>query len=269
MIVGPDSNSATPTSPGAGENVLIIGVAGGSGGGKSVFCEKLEDMIRRICPTVVLSHDSYYKDKKDVDKDCGGNWDCPDALHTGELLRDMIALKKGEKVTIPEYNFANNARDPKGGQVKQFEHGVKGVLLVEGLMVLHDEGLREQMDVRIYVDCDEDTRFMRRLARDTHPTKGRGRTVAQVYSAWAKNVKPNHHRYVEPTKRFAHMILPHHGVFADPGHLLAVGDDGIDMGAASGGQEQTEMVEAESENHMVPLLHMLEAYVKTFTAMPV
>lgn len=96
------------------------------------------------------------------------------------------------------------------------------------------------MDVRIYVDCDEDTRFMRRLARDTHPTKGRGRTVAQVYDAWARNVKPNHHRFVEPTKRFAHVILPHHGVFADPGHLLAVGEEGIQTYAAETGAPSEE-----------------------------
>ena len=122
-------------------------------------------------------------------------------------------------------------------------------------MVLNDEKLRSRMDIRVYVDCDEDTRFMcvllgrvlvvtvllrRRLARDTHPLKGRGRTVADVYNAWARNVKPNPHRFVEPTKRFAHMIIPydvidmfasltpdcsHNGIFADPGHLLAVGED--------------------------------------------
>jgi len=211
--------------PGGGSNVLVIGVAGGSGGGKSVFCTKLESMLEQICPTIVISHDSYYKNKVDVDRECEGNWDCPIALHTSELVRDLNTLKAGGEVNVPIYSFANNARVQDQSTLRQFAPGTRGVLLLEGLMVLHDEELRSRMDIRVYVDCDEDTRFMRRLARDTHPLKGRGRTVADVYGAWARNVKPNHHKYVEPTKRYAHMIIPHHGLWADPGHLLAVGED--------------------------------------------
>lgn len=211
--------------PGGGSNVLVIGVAGGSGGGKSVFCSKLEHMMQKICPTIVISHDNYYKDKVDVDRECDGNWDCPTALHTKDLVRDLTTLKEGGEANIPIYSFANNARVKDQSTLRQFAAGTRGVLLVEGLMVLHDETLRSRMDIRVYVDCDEDTRFMRRLARDTHPLTGRGRTVADVYSAWARNVKPNHHKYVEPTKRYAHMIIPHHGLWADPGHLLAVGAD--------------------------------------------
>ena len=211
--------------PGGGSNVLVIGVSGGSGGGKSVFCTKLEKLMEKICPVIVISHDNYYKDKIDVDRECDGNWDCPTALHTDELVRDLVALKGGGEVNIPIYSFANNARVTDQSTVRQFAPGTRGVLLVEGLMVLHDEQLRSRMDIRVYVDCDEDTRFMRRLARDTHPLNGRGRTVADVYSAWARNVKPNHHKFVEPTKRYAHMIIPHHGLWADPGHLLAVSED--------------------------------------------
>jgi uridine kinase len=211
--------------PGSGANVLVIGVAGGSGGGKSVFCTKLENMMQKICPTVVISHDNYYKNKADVDRECDGNWDCPTALHTDELVRDLITLQSGGLARIPIYSFADNARVKDRSTERQFPPGARGVLVVEGLMVLHDEALRSRMDIRIYVDCDEDTRFMRRLARDTHPLKGRGRTVADVYGAWARNVKPNHHKFVEPTKRYAHMIIPHHGLWADPGHLLAVSED--------------------------------------------
>jgi len=211
--------------PGGGSNVLVIGVAGGSGGGKSVFCTKLEKLVQQICPTIVIAHDNYYKDKVDVDRECEGNWDCPAALHTSELVRDLTTLKAGGEAKIPIYSFANNARVRDESTPRQFAAGTHGVLLVEGLMVLHDEELRSRMDIRVYVDCDEDTRFMRRLARDTNPVGGRGRTVADVYSAWARNVKPNHHKFVEPTKRYAHMIIPHHGLWADPGHLLAVGKD--------------------------------------------
>ena len=211
--------------PGGSGHVLVIGVAGGSGGGKSVFCTKLESLVQQICPTIVISHDNYYKNKVDVDRECEGNWDCPTALHTNELAKDIETLKAGGLAHIPIYSFADNARVKDQSTPRQFSAGTRGVLLVEGLMVLHDEELRAKMDIRIYVDCDEDTRFMRRLARDTHPLKGRGRTVADVYGAWARNVKPNHHKYVEPTKRYANMIIPHHGLWADPGHLLAVGED--------------------------------------------
>jgi uridine kinase len=211
--------------PGGGSRVLVIGVAGGSGGGKSVFCTKLEKLVQQICPTIVISHDNYYKDKVDVDRECEGNWDCPTALHTSDLVRDLATLKDGGEAKIPIYSFADNARVRDQCTPRQFAAGTHGVLLVEGLMVLHDEELRSRMDIRVYVDCDEDTRFMRRLARDTNPVSGRGRTVADVYSAWARNVKPNHHKFVEPTKRYAHMIVPHHGLWADPGHLLAVGED--------------------------------------------
>mmetsp|Transcript_10392 Transcript_10392/g.20199 ORF Transcript_10392/g.20199 Transcript_10392/m.20199 type:complete len:402 (+) Transcript_10392:178-1383(+) len=277
--------------PGADSQVLVIGVAGGSGGGKSVFCTKLEAMLEDICPTVVLSHDSYYRDGPEVDRECGGNWDCPDALSTSELVADLQRLKAGETAQIPIYSFAANARVQNQSIPQCIPRGTRGVLLVEGLMVLHDEALRQQMDVRVYVDCDEDTRFMRRLARDTHPLKGRGRTVADVYRAWARNVKPNHHRYVEPTKRFAHMIVPHHGVFADPGHLLAVGEDptalldayvnkvyveghpaapDVDVASHQEPQAAAESnvaaIDSEGEGHMWPALYMLRSYVREFSA---
>ncbi|KAJ1492262.1 hypothetical protein T484DRAFT_1771912, partial [Baffinella frigidus] len=120
--------------PGCYSNVLVIGVAGGSGGGKSVFCSKLEDLVNKICPTIVLSHDSYYKNKGDVDSECGGNWDCPEALHTRELVADLNRLRAGEVVDVPVYDFAANARSPNGGVKQQFQPGTRGVLLVEGLM---------------------------------------------------------------------------------------------------------------------------------------
>jgi len=253
-----------------------------------VFCEKLEEMLNMICPTVVLSHDSYYRDGPEVDRDCAGNWDCPDALNTHELVADLRKLKKGETAQIPIYSFAANARVKDKTMEKKIPDGQRGVLLVEGLMVLHDEALRHAMDVRVFVDCDEDTRFMRRLARDTHPLRGRGRTVADVYNAWAKNVKPNHHRYVEPTKRCAHVIIPSHGVFSDPGHLLAIGEDPAALLDAYRSQTEKQNLkvameaaevlprcqsvtavdpEVAAEGHMWPGLYMLQAYVKDFVSM--
>lgn len=96
-------------------------------------------------PRAPLTHTprgSYYKDKVDVDRDCKGNFDCPEALRTEELVRDLTALKQGHRVKVPEYDFAANGRAAHGGTEMGFEAGVKGVLLVEGLMVLHDETLR-------------------------------------------------------------------------------------------------------------------------------
>eukprot|EP00961_Rhodomonas_salina_P250539 3386885-Rhodomonas_salina.1 len=129
-------------------------------------------MLKDICPTVVLRcdahararallrsccnccnataapHDSYYRDGPEVDRDCGGNWDCPDALNTHELVADLQKLKRGDLAEIPIYSFAANARVQDQSIPRQIEAGTKGVLLVEGLMVLHDEALRREMDVR-------------------------------------------------------------------------------------------------------------------------
>eukprot|EP00960_Hanusia_phi_P016322 481260-Hanusia_phi.AAC.2 len=110
--------------------------------------------------TSPFSHDSYYKDKPDVDRDCDGNWDCPEALHTNQLVEHLEQLKRGEEVDVPIYDFTSNSRVKDSSVKRVFPAGSKGVLLVEGLMVLNDEKLRSRMDIRVYVDCDEDTRFM-------------------------------------------------------------------------------------------------------------
>ncbi len=141
-----------PPPPGAGSNVMIIGVAGGSGCGKSVLCNKLETMISSHCPVIVLSYDNYYKDKEEVDEQCGGNWDCPEALNTHELVKHLRDLKQGLSITVPFYDFATNRQIKELSQEIKFEPGTMGVLLVEGLMVLYDEDLRNMIDVRIFID---------------------------------------------------------------------------------------------------------------------
>jgi uridine kinase len=141
-----------PPPPAAGSNVMIIGVAGGSGCGKSVLCNKLETMIAPHCPVIVLSYDNYYKDKEEVDEQCGGNWDCPEALNTQELVKHLRALKQGLSIVVPFYDFATNRQIQELSQEIKFEPGAMGVLLVEGLMVLYDEDLRNMIDVRIFID---------------------------------------------------------------------------------------------------------------------
>ncbi len=196
----------------------MIGVAGGSASGKTTFSTRLHAACARVCACAHLSHDAYYKDECDVNRECGGNWDCPAALHTHELCEHITALKAGTPIEVPHYDFGVSAREVGAStRVTPPSAGLL-VIIVEGLMVLHEEALRSLLDLRVYIDCDEDTRFMRRLARDTRRGE-RDRTVASVYKAWAASVKPAHVAYVEPTRAHAHVVVPCHGVPPAPTHL--------------------------------------------------
>jgi len=209
-----------PRPPGAGSSVLVIGVAGGSGSGKSTFCDKLQAMLQPLGKCIVLPHDMYYKDEDQVERECGGDWDCPTALHTDQLVRDVKLLKQGRDIERPFYDFNVSRRDKsRSEKITAPKNGQKTVVILEGLMLYHCEDLRKLIDLRIFVDCDEDTRFMRRLSRDTDPVKGRGRSAVSVFKVWANVVKPAHHKYVEPTKRFSHLVVPSHKVHVTPNHL--------------------------------------------------
>ena len=131
---------------------MIIGVAGGSGCGKSVLCNKIETLLAPHCTVIVLSYDNYYKDKEEVDEQCDGNWDCPEALNTHILVEHLKELKQGRSIVVPFYDFATNRQIAELAQEIKFEPGTMGVLLVEGLMVLYDEDLRNMIDVRIFID---------------------------------------------------------------------------------------------------------------------
>ncbi|KAL1493527.1 hypothetical protein AB1Y20_017230 [Prymnesium parvum] len=198
--------------------VIVIGIAGGSASGKSYYCKQLLEACSAMCWCAALSHDMYYKDRAQVDRECGGDWDCPEALHTHELVEHLDKLAARETVDVPYYDFATSSRDRKRKMtLTPPPCGKLMVVLVEGLMVFHSEALRARCHFRVFVDCDEDTRFMRRLARDTG--EERDRSVASVYHAWAAVVKPAHHKYVEPTKRYAHLVVPSTRVHADVAHL--------------------------------------------------
>ena len=158
-----------------------------------------------------------------MDRICKGNWDCPESLHTDQLVRDVRILKSGTgSIVVPHYDFSVSRRDVGKSRRVDLAEMASGdqqlVIIVEGLMIFHDAALRALCDIRVFIDCDEDTRFMRRLARDTDPNGvgGRGRSAASVYRAWSNVVKPAHHRYVEPTKRFAHLVVPSHKVLHCP-----------------------------------------------------
>jgi len=206
----------------------------------------------------------YYKDEPEVERVCGGDWDCPDALHTDQLVRDISNLKKGIAITRPFYDFAVSKRDPaRAEKVKVPSDGKQVVVIVEGLMLLYSEELRETLDIRVFVDCDEDIRFMRRLSRDTDPQGGRGRSAVSVFSAWADIVKPAHHRYVEPTKRFAHLIIPSHKLYVNPQHLdvrRTTSGSGFLLPAVMT-PELTPSVELEDQEELWPALFLLQAFV--------
>ena len=203
-----DCFPAYPVEQDASEDAspsLIIGIAGGSASGKSFFASTLRDRCNRIpgCFCVTLSHDNYYKDKPQVDAECAGNWDCPEALHTSELVRDLERLQQGGHVRLPHYDFSVSARDSERAtdvRPPPRSEGQLVVILVEGMMIFHDEELCDACHLRVFIDCDEDTRFMRRLSRDTDDSSGgRGRSVQSVYRQWSDIVKPAHMKYIEPT----------------------------------------------------------------------
>ncbi|HSR68589.1 MAG TPA: uridine kinase [Acidobacteriota bacterium] len=183
---------------------IIIGVAGGTGSGKTTVVRKL---IREIGADAVtlLQHDSYYKDQSHLsfEKRCRLNYDHPDSLESSLLIEHLKELLDGRSVEVPIYDFAAHARK-KETIAAQPER----VIIVDGILILCDPDLRELMDLRLYVDTDDDVRFIRRLKRDMEK---RGRSLQSVIQQYLRTVKPMHREFVEPSKRFADLIIPEGG----------------------------------------------------------
>ena len=178
----------------------IIGVAGGSGSGKTT-------VVRRIIEAVggdvaVLEHDRYYRDYPDLslDERAGLNYDHPRSLETELMVEHVRALRDGRAVEAPAYDFARHARQPHHDAIMP-----RACVVVEGILIFADAALRDLMDVKVFVDTDDDLRFIRRLQRDTTE---RGRSVASVIDQYLKTVKPMHLEFVEPSKRYADVIIP-------------------------------------------------------------
>lgn len=180
-------------------NCIIIGIAGGTGSGKSTFTNRLKDAF---CDNIaVLYHDNYYKRQDGVpfEERKKMNYDHPEAFETELLLNQLAALRNGESVECPIYDYSKHNRSDKFVKVEP-----KKVILVEGILVFADERLRNMFDIKIFVEADADERILRRVIRDV---KERGRDIEGVVEQYLTTVKPMHYLYVEPTKPLADVII--------------------------------------------------------------
>ena len=180
---------------------LVIGVAGGSGSGKTTVVRRIIESIGDEQVTV-LEHDRYYRDRNDLrlEERAALNYDHPDSLETDLLVRHVNELRAGHPVEVPEYDFARHARQPATATAPP-----RRTIIVEGILIFADAALRSLMDVKVFVDADDDTRFIRILQRDIAE---RGRTVSSVIEQYLGTVKPMHLEFVEPSKRYADVIIP-------------------------------------------------------------
>ena len=187
-----------------GGNSVVIGVAGGSGSGKTT-------VVRRIVESmgddhvIVLEHDRYYHDHPELrlEERAALNYDHPDSLETDLMVRHVNELRAGRSVELPVYDFARHARRQATDTVQP-----RQIIIVEGILIFADAHLRDLMDVKVFVDTDDDTRFIRRLQRDVAE---RGRTMDSVIEQYLNTVKPMHLEFVEPSKRYADIIIPRGG----------------------------------------------------------
>ena len=180
---------------------FVIGVAGGSGSGKTT-------VVRRIVESLggdqvsLLEHDRYYRDRSDLrlEERAALNYDHPDSLETDLLVHHVNELRAGRPVEKPVYDFARHQREADTVTVHP-----RRAIIVEGILIFTDPALRRLLDVKVFVDADDDTRFIRRLQRDIAE---RGRTVTSVIEQYLGTVKPMHLDFVEPSKRYADVIIP-------------------------------------------------------------
>lgn len=180
--------------------VMVIGIAGGTGSGKTTLTKKLKE---RFGPDVsVIYHDNYYKrhDGMTYEERSKLNYDHPDAFDTDRLVRDLITLRMGESIQCPVYDYTIHNRSDQTVEVKPTR-----VVIVEGILIFENKPLRDLMDIKIFVDTDADVRILRRILRDV---KERERTLDSVVDQYLTTVKPMHEAFVEPSKKYADVIVP-------------------------------------------------------------
>ncbi|MFU8812821.1 MAG: uridine kinase [Balneolaceae bacterium] len=183
---------------------LIIGVGGGSGSGKTTVVSKILEHIGEE-NVLLLQHDSYYRDLRHLSLEDRKkqNFDHPASLETELMIRHVEALKNGYQVEIPVYDFAAHTRSDETEKAEP-----KNIILLDGILIFTEPALRDQMDIKIYVDTDDDIRLLRRISRDIME---RGRELEGVIQQYEKFVRPMHLEFVEPSKRYADIIIPRGG----------------------------------------------------------
>ena len=185
------------------DNILVIGIAGGSGSGKTTL---MKNLIARLGEQVtVLSHDNYYKRHDDMtyDERCLLNYDEPEAFDTSLMVYQLGELRRGFSIDCPVYDFTVHNRSNETTKIVP-----ERVIIVEGILIFENKELRDLMDVKIFVDTDADIRLCRRIKRDVNK---RGRSMESVLKQWQQTVKPMHELYVEPSKKYADIIVPEGG----------------------------------------------------------
>ena len=185
------------------DKVMVIGIAGGTGSGKTTITRRL--MQRFGGDVSVIYHDNYYKAHHNMpyEERCKLNYDQPEAFDTDQLIEAVRALKKGRSVICPVYDYSIHDRSDKTVTVKP-----ASVIIVEGILIFENKELCSLMDIKVYVDTDADVRILRRIVRDV---RDRGRSLESVVNQYLSTVKPMHEKYVEPSKRNADIIVPEGG----------------------------------------------------------
>ena len=180
-------------------NCMIIGIAGGTGSGKSTFTNRLKDYFKD--EAAVVYHDNYYRRQDEVSFEDRKkvNYDHPDSLETDLMLKHLKMLKNGQPVDCPVYDYSLHNRSDKTIRIEP-----KKIILVEGILLLADPRIRELLDIKIYVEADADERILRRIVRDA---KERGRDLDNIVDQYLTTVKPMHYLYVEPTRALADLVI--------------------------------------------------------------
>lgn len=191
-------------SSGSRRSPFVIGVAGGSGSGKTTVSRRIQEAVS-VEHIAYIQHDNYYRDQSHLAREerARTNYDHPDSLETELLVQHLMALRAGQPIQMPIYDFTQDTRSSETQRVDPAP-----VILVEGILIFVEKELRDLMDVRIFVDTDADVRLIRRLRRDIAE---RGRTLDSVVQRYMATVRPMHQEFVEPSKRYADVIVPRGG----------------------------------------------------------
>lgn len=184
-------------------DILVIGIAGGTGSGKTTLMKNLMERLGN--EVTVMSHDNYYRAHNDLpyEERCKLNYDEPAAFETELMVTHLQRLKNGQPVDCPDYDFTVHNRSEKVVHLEP-----RSVIMVEGILIFEHKLLRDLMDIKIFVDTDADIRLCRRIKRDVNK---RGRSIESVLTQYQTTVKPMHDQYVEPSKKFADLVVPEGG----------------------------------------------------------